>query len=41
LRSTIVFWILDFDRAAHRVDDAAKLGDRAVAGALDHATLVH
>ena len=27
--------VLHFDRAAHRVDDAAKLDDAAVAGALD------
>ena len=28
--------VLHFDRAAHRVDHAAELDDRAVAGALDH-----
>ena len=33
--------VLNFDRAAHRVDDAAKLDDCAVAGALDHAPIVH
>ena len=27
--------LLHFDRAAHRIDDAAELDDRAVAGALD------
>ena len=32
---------LDFDRAAHRVDHAAELDDRAVAGALDDAPVVH
>ena len=32
---------LDFDRAAHRVDQAAELDDRAVAGALDDAAVVH
>ena len=32
---------LDFDRAAHGVDDAAELDDRAVAGALDDAAVVH
>ena len=32
---------LDFDRAAHRVDHAAELDDRAVAGALDDAAVVH
>ena len=33
--------VLHFDRAAHRVDHAAELDDRAVAGALDHPALVH
>jgi hypothetical protein len=32
---------LDFDREAHRVDDAAELDDAAVAGALDDAAMVH
>ena len=32
---------LDFDRAAHGVDHAAELDDRAVAGALDDASVVH
>src|SRR5580704_10642048 len=32
---------LDFDRAAHGVDHAAELDDRAVAGALDDAAVVH
>ena len=32
---------LDFDRAAHCVDDAAKLGDESVAGPLDDATIVY
>jgi hypothetical protein len=32
---------LDFDRAAHGVDRAAELDDRAVAGALDDAAMVH
>ena len=31
---------LDFDRAAHGVDHAAELDDRAVAGALDDASVV-
>jgi hypothetical protein len=30
---------LDFDRAAHCVDDAAELGDEPVAGALDDAPM--
>ena len=38
LRSTMR--VLDLDRAAHGVDDAAKLDDRPVAGALDHAAVV-
>ena len=33
--------VLHFDRAPHRVDHAAELDDRAVAGALDHPALVH
>ena len=33
--------VLDFDGAAHSVDDTAKLDDRAVAGALDDAAVVH
>ena len=33
--------VLDFDGAAHRVDDAAELDERAVAGALDDATVMH
>ena len=33
--------VLNFDRAAHGVDDAAELDDRAVAGALDDAPVVH
>ena len=32
---------LHFDRAVHRVDHAAELDDRAVAGALDDAPAVH
>ena len=32
---------LDFDRAARRIDHAAKLDDAPVAGALDHAAVVH
>ena len=32
---------LYFDRAAHRVDHAAELDDRAVAGALDDASVMH
>ena len=32
---------LDFDGAAHRVDDAAELDDAAVAGALDDAPVMH
>ena len=32
---------LDFNRAAHRVDHAAKLDDAAVAGALDDAAMMH
>ena len=32
--------VLHFDRAAHRVDDAAELDDRAVAGALDGPTVM-
>jgi hypothetical protein len=32
---------LDFDRAAHSVDHAAELDDRAVTGALDDAAVVH
>jgi hypothetical protein len=32
--------VLDFDRAAHRVDDAAKLHQQAVAGGLDDAAMV-
>ena len=33
--------VLDLDRAAHRVDHAAKLDDRPVAGAFDDAAVVH
>ena len=33
--------VLHFDRAAHRVDHAAELDDRAVAGTLDHPALVN
>ena len=33
--------VLDFDRAADCVDDAAKLDQRAVAGALDDAAVMH
>src|SRR5271170_4303814 len=33
--------VLNFDGAAHGVDDAAELDDRAVAGALDDAPIVH
>ena len=33
--------VLHFERAAHRVDDAAKLDDAAVAGALDDAAMMH
>ena len=33
--------VLHFDRAAHRVDDAAELDDAAVAGALDDAAMMH
>ena len=33
--------VLNFDRAAHRVDDAAELDDRAVAGALDDTSVMH
>ena len=33
--------VLNFDRAAYRVDDAAKFDDRPVARALDHPALVH
>ena len=32
---------LNFDRAAHSVDYAAELDDRAVASALDHASVVY
>ncbi len=32
--------VLDFDRAAHRVDHAAELDDAAVASALDHAAVM-
>ena len=33
--------VLNFDCAAHRVDDAAELDDAAVAGALDDAAMMH
>ena len=33
--------VLHFDRASHRVDDAAKLDEAAVAGALDDAPMMH
>ena len=33
--------VLDLDGAAHRVDQAAKLDKQAIAGALDHATVMH
>ena len=33
--------VLDFDRAAHRVDHAAELDETAVAGALDDAAAMH
>ena len=32
--------VLNLDRAAHRVDDAAEFDDRAIAGALDEAAVV-
>ncbi len=32
--------VLHLDRAAHRIDRAAELDDRAVAGALDHPTVM-
>jgi hypothetical protein len=32
---------LDFDGAIHRVDDAAKFDDAAIAGALDDAAMMH
>jgi hypothetical protein len=32
--------VLDLDRAAHRVDDAAKVDENAVAGALDDAAMM-
>ena len=32
--------ILDFDGATHRVDNAAKLNEGSIAGALDHAPVV-
>ena len=36
-----VMRVLNLDRAAHRVDHAAELDQRAVAGALHHAPVVH
>ena len=33
--------VLHFERAAHRVDDAAELDDAAVASALDDAAVMH
>ena len=33
--------VLHFERAAHRVNDAAELDDAAVAGALDDAPMMH
>ena len=33
--------VLYFDRATHRVNDAAELDDAAVAGALDDAAVMH
>ncbi len=39
LRSTIA--LLDFDGAAHGIDDTAELDDAAVAGALDDAPVMH
>ena len=33
--------VLHFERAAHRVDDAAELNHAAVAGALDDAAMMH
>ena len=33
--------VLHFDGAAHGIDDAAKLDEDAVAGALDHAAMMH
>ena len=33
--------VLHFERAAHRVDDAAELDDAAIAGALDDAAMMH
>jgi hypothetical protein len=33
--------VLHFDGAAHRVDHAAEFDEAAVAGALDHATMMH
>ena len=38
---TLDHGVLNFDGAAHRVDDAAELDDRAVAGALDDAPVMH
>ena len=33
--------VLHFERASHRVDDAAKLDDAAVSGPLDDAAMMH
>src|SRR5271165_5086424 len=33
--------VLHLDGAAHRVDYAAKLGERPIAGALEHTSIVH
>ena len=33
--------VLHFDGAAHRIDHAAKLDQRPVAGALEHTSIVH
>jgi hypothetical protein len=33
--------VLNFDRATHCVDDAAKFDESAVAGALDDSAIVH
>ena len=39
--ATLDHGVLHFECAAHRVDDAAKLDDAAIAGALNDAAVVH
>src|ERR1700683_5137072 len=37
----LVHTVLDFDRAAYRVDNAAEFDQKSVAGTLDHPAAIH